>query len=77
MRTFIGNRYNWDRDTLISMRGRGWGVIRIAKEYGCDHTTVMHAMRRLGISTKETLAPSGGVQIVDWENIASRAGAVA
>ena len=77
MRQFIGNRYQWDRDSLISMRGRGWGVIRIAKEYGCDHTTVMHAMRRLGIPTAGSLAPSGGTQIVDWDNIATRAGAVA
>lgn len=77
MRPLVGNRIDWSKERLEAMRAKGWGCVRIGKELGCDHTTVLHAMKRLGIPTSNTLAPVSGSLMVDWDELTSNAGAAA
>ena len=54
---FAPRRYDFRAEDLNRLRHqerRGW--IQIGRVYGCHHTTVLYACKRLGIPTKLKLA---------------------
>lgn len=69
---FKPRMYAFTHEALYAMRVvRRLSMPQIARKYGCDHTTVLNALRRLGIETKLPLIgpelPEGGGWITSRE----------
>jgi hypothetical protein len=45
---FVPRKFDFSAEDIASWRDRGWSWPRIARKYGCHHTTLMHAAMRLG-----------------------------
>lgn len=58
-RPFSPRLYAFTYEGLYAMRiERRLSLPQIARKFGCDHTTVLNALGRLGIPTKRPLVPA-------------------
>lgn len=60
MRPFKPRVYAFTYEQLFDFRvTRNWSFPRIARKYGCDHSSVINACKRLGVPTQRKLIGPG------------------
>lgn len=47
-RYFKPRKHEYSAEDITRWRSQGWSWTRIGWMYGCDHTTVMYAAKRMG-----------------------------